>query len=77
MKNLDYVMYTYKHRKIVIALAEKYFKDNTEVLEKVKYHDLDKLFMYLFYDKKDASHIHRELTSHHRNEIKKNRIRLY
>ena len=51
MKNMEHIEYTYKHRKIVMLLARKYFKENKEILEQIKYHDLDKLFMYLFYDK--------------------------
>lgn len=71
MKNLEYIKYTYKHRKIVMKLAEVYFKDNEEVLEQVKYHDLDKLFLYLFYDKKTVSKINRDVTSHHENDLEK------
>ena len=74
MKNKDYIEYTYKHRKIVIYLANKYYKDNKELLDKVKLHDLDKLFMYLFYEKEDASNIHRDLMSHHQNKIVKNKL---
>lgn len=74
MKNKDYIEYTYKHRKIVIYLANKYYKDNKELLDKVKLHDLDKLFMYLFYEKEDASNIHRDLMSHHQNKIKKDKL---
>lgn len=74
MKNKDYIEYTYKHRKIVIYLANKYYKDNKELLNKVKLHDLDNLFMYLFYDKEDASNIHRDLMSHHQNKIKKDKL---
>ena len=74
MKNKDYIEYTYKHRKIVIYLANKYYKDNKELLDKVKLHDLDKLFMYLFYEKEDASNIHRDLMSHHQNKIVKDKI---
>lgn len=74
MKNKDYIEYTYKHRKIVIYLANKYYKDNKELLDKVKLHDLDKLFMYLFYEKEDASNIHRDLMSHHQNKIIKNKL---
>ena len=51
MKNFEHIKYTYKHRKIVMLLAEKYFKDNQELLEQVSVHDLDKMFMYLFYNK--------------------------
>ena len=33
MKNFEHIKYTYKHRKIVMLLAEKYFKDNQELLD--------------------------------------------
>ena len=71
MKNFEHIKYTYKHRKIVMRLAEKYFKDNSEVLEQVKSHDIDKLYLYLFYEKKTVSRIHREQSSHHENELEK------
>lgn len=71
MKNFEHIKYTYKHRKIVMRLAEKYFKDNNEVLEQVKSHDIDKLYLYLFYEKKTVSRIHREQSSHHENELEK------
>ena len=74
MKNMEHIEYTYKHRKIVIYLANKYYKDNKELLDKVKLHDLDKLFMYLFYEKEDASNIHRDLMSHHQNKIVKDKL---
>ena len=51
MKNQEYIEYTYKHRKIVSLLAKKYFGNNEELLKKIESHDLDKLFMYLFYSK--------------------------
>jgi len=68
---IEYIEYTYKHRKIVMILAEKYFKVNKEVIEKIKYHDLDKLFMYLFYNKNDVKKIHRNLCKHHENDLEK------
>ena len=74
MKNKDYIEYTYKHRKIVIYLANKYYKDNKELLDKVKLHDLDKLFMYLFYEKESASDIHRDMISHHENNLPKTEL---
>ena len=74
MKNKGYIEYTYKHRKIVIYLAKKYFKDNKELLEKVELHDLDKLFMYLFYEKESASDIHRDMISHHENKLPKTEL---
>ena len=74
MKNKDYIEYTYKHRKIVIYLAKKYFKKNKDLLKKVELHDLDKLFMYLFYEKESASDIHRDMISHHQNSIPKTKL---
>lgn len=70
MKNEEYIKYTYKHRKIVIYLAEKYIKEKM-VLNQIKKHDIDKLFMYTFYDKKNISKIHRTLSNHHDNEKEK------
>lgn len=74
MKNIEHIKYTYKHRLIVMKLAEKYFKENKELLERMKYHDIDKLFLYLFYDKKSVSKLHRDLSSHHENEIEKTKL---
>lgn len=74
MKNFDYIKYTYKHRRIVMLLAEKYFSNNQELLEQIKYHDLDKMYMYLFYGKKDVSRIHRDLTVHHENDLEKSEL---
>ena len=74
MKNFEHIKYTYKHRKIVMRLAEKYFKDNNEVLEQVKQHDIDKLYLYLFYDKKTVSRIHREQSTHHENDLEKTHL---
>ena len=72
MKNESNLKYTYKHRKVVMYLANKYIKENKDaVLDKMKNHDLDKMFIYLFYEKRDVSQIHRKLSSHHDNEIEK------
>ncbi len=71
MKNKEYIEYTYKHRKVVMLLAKKYFSDNKELLQQVELHDLDKLYTYLFYDKKTASKLHREQTPHHVNDLEK------
>ena len=75
MKNQEYIEYTYKHRKIVIYLANKYVKkDKEKILKQIENHDIDKLFAYLFYNKKDVSQIHRNSSSHHQNELEKNDI---
>ena len=72
MKNESNLKYTYKHRKVVMYLANKYIKENKDaILDKMKNHDLDKMFMYLFYEKRDVSQMHRKLSSHHDNEIEK------
>ena len=72
MKNREYIEYTYKHRKIVIYLANKYVKENKEeTMNQIEFHDLDKLYMYLFYNKKDVSNVHRQLSSHRDNSIEK------
>ena len=72
MKNQEHIEYTYKHRKIVMYLANKYVKEEA-VLKQIQNHDIDKLFMYLFYNKKDVSALHRKLSSHHENEVEKNK----
>ena len=73
--NQEYIEYTYKHRKIVMYLANKYVKENKEeTIKQIENHDIDKIFMYLFYNKKDVSELHRKLSSHHKNEIEKNKI---
>ena len=72
MKNQESIRYTYCHRKMVQYLAKRYVKEEQQkVYEQVQNHDLDKMFLYLFYNQKDASAIHRKLTSHHKNEIPK------
>ena len=51
MKNQEYIEYTYLHRKVVMYLANKYIKkDKEKILKQIQYHDMDKLFMYLFYE---------------------------
>lgn len=73
--NQEYIEYTYKHRKLVMYLANKYVKENKEeTIKQIENHDIDKIFMYLFYNKKDVSELHRKLSSHHKNEIEKNKI---
>ena len=49
-------------------------KQYQELLEQVSVHDLDKMFMYLFYNKKDASNIHRDKTPHHENDLEKTEL---
>ena len=74
MKNKEYIEYTYKHRLVVIYLAKKYFPNNKELLKQVELHDLDKLFLYLFFNKKDVSKLHRDLNYHHENDLEKSKL---
>lgn len=73
MKNFDKLVYTYKHRKILNFLAKKYF-DDPKVLERLKHHDMDKMYLLLFYEKKDIESYHRSMSSHHDNDIKKTEL---
>lgn len=73
MKNFDKLVYTYKHRKILNFLAKKYF-DDPKVLERLKHHDMDKMYLLLFYKKKDIESYHRSMSSHHDNDIKKTEL---
>ena len=73
MKNFDKILYTYKHRKIMIYLAKKYY-NNEELLERLKYHDMDKMYLLLFYDKKEIESFHRQIALHHDNEKPKTEL---
>lgn len=73
MKNIDKLLYTYKHRKIIDFLAKKYGCSDL-VFEQIKSHDLDKMYLLLFYDKKVINKFHREVSTHHDNELEKSRI---
>ena len=73
MKNLEKLMYTYKHRKLLNFLAHKY-TNNEELFEQLKRHDLDKMYLLLFYEKKDIEDYHRKMSSHHDNDIPKTEI---
>lgn len=73
MKNIDKLIYTYKHRKIVYFLGKKY-SNNKELLKQLEYHDLDKMFLLLFYDKDIVKKIHRETSHHHDNNLDKTKL---
>ena len=73
MKNFEKLVYTYKHRKVLAFLAKKYF-DSEELMERLKHHDMDKMYLLLFYEKKDIEPYHREMASHHDNKIEKSEL---
>ena len=64
MKNQENIEYTYKHRKIVKYLAEKYIQKNKkEKIKQIEEHDIDKI-----------SRIHRKISKHHQNEKEKTEV---
>lgn len=68
MKNFEFCLYTYKHRKAIEYLVHKLIKDKDiklEMLHRIKNHDLDKMALYQLLDKNEASRIHRETAPHH------------
>ena len=47
MKNREYIEYTYKHRKIVIYLANKYVKENKEeTMNQIEFHDNGNIILF-------------------------------
>ncbi len=68
MKNIEYCKYTYRHRKAFSYLVDKLIKDEKirkEMEKRARFHDLDKMTLYLFIDKKQASSYHRKTSFHH------------
>ena len=68
MKNIECCKYTYRHRKAFLYLVNKLIKDEktkNEMMIRTRFHDLDKMTLYLFLEKKEASFYHRETSSHH------------
>lgn len=68
MKNFEYCAYTYRHRQAIKYLIPKLIKDENikkEMMKRANVHDMDKLILYQFLDKKQASKYHRETSPHH------------
>lgn len=68
MKNLDWCIYTYKHRKAFEYCARKLIHDpalREEILRRAMIHDMDKMVMYLFMDQKKAQEMHTATQPHH------------
>ena len=67
-EKLEYCKYTYRHRKAFYYVVNKIIKDETikkEMLKRARFHDLDKMTLYMFFEKKMSSQYHRNLSSHH------------
>lgn len=73
MYNFDKLLYTYKHRKMLMYLAKIYYNDE-EFLKRLEKHDMDKMYLLLFYEKKDIEAFHRSVSSHHDNTIPKTEL---
>lgn len=76
MKNFEKCAYTYRHRKAFLYLVNKIIKDELikkEMIKRARFHDLDKVVLYLFFDRKQVSNYHRKTVRHHlENNIEKN-----
>ena len=73
MNNYENLIYTYKHRKVVMFLGKLYF-DNDELIKQLNKHDMDKMFLLLFYEKKNITKFHSNMAPHHDNDIPKKEI---
>ena len=68
VKNLEWCIYTYRHRRAFEYCAEKLIRDpalRAEMLKRAKVHDMDKMVMYLFLDQKKAQELHTATQPHH------------
>lgn len=68
MKNFEWCVYTYKHRKAFVYVVNKIVKDpklKEEMLQRAKVHDMDKMLMYLFLDPIESQKLHVAKQPHH------------
>ena len=68
MKNLNWCIYTYRHRRAFEYCVNKLIHNpdlKEEMLRRAKVHDMDKMVMYLFLEQKEAQKIHMMHQPHH------------
>ena len=68
MENLEWCIYTYKHRMAFAYVAKRLIRDEAllaKILERGKVHDLDKMLLYLFVPWEDAIQYHMTHRKHH------------
>lgn len=68
MKNPEWSIYTYRHRRAFLYTVEKLLKEGSikdEMRKRAMIHDLDKLLLYQFLDVKKSQHYHIYNQSHH------------
>lgn len=79
MKNIYYLRYTYMHRRaiefVISQITTLSELEKEALMQRTKWHDLDKSFLYTLIDKEYASDIHKKLSSHHmENEKEKTEL---
>lgn len=62
MKNIDKIQYTLKHRRSFRRIEKELLGHNTF---RSLFHDLDKIFLYMFFDYQTVHKWHREHAKHH------------
>ena len=67
---LGNIRYTLKHKKAFLTVEKKLLGKNTI---RGRVHDLDKVFLYLIFNKKTVSKIHRWWSKHHVESIWKSK----
>lgn len=68
MKNFDWCVYTYKHRRAFRYILEKLIDEpvlKAQMRERAKVHDMDKMLMYLFLDQYMSQKEHVRTKPHH------------
>lgn len=73
MRNFEDCVQLYKHRLALkeVIKSNKHLDEKSKyvMLERAKFHDIDKMIMYLFWDKDKASEWHRKTAPHHRIDM--------
>ena len=67
MKQIDNMKYTMSHKKAYLQVERKLLGRNTI---QGYFHDLDKIFLYLIFDKKMVAKLHRGYSRHHNKAYK-------
>ena len=68
MKNLEWLKYTYRHRRAFAYCVRKLVVQpdlREEMLRRSRIHDMDKMTMYLFMDQEQAQTLHAMTKAHH------------
>ena len=66
-RRMDYVKYTWDHRKAFLMVEKKIFGKNSF---RAYFHDLDKVFLYPLLGKELTTKIHRSFARHHAKNAK-------